>query len=219
MPTGAGVWSRPSDTTGRSATPGSSTWRNRCAKPGMTEIPCPLEAAAKRCGDRPVSYREFRHLVATAAAAFRQAGCNPADRIGVPAPNSPDYLVWLLAAMRIGAVCCPMSTRLPSRTVADQLRDIDCRTLVVDDPEIEGLGDAVTLRGRVLRVAGHGGGYVQGRPGAIPPSGSEEAARNVCAMTAAMPGPGENDLALDPACGTGGFPIDGATPIAGFRDG
>ena len=92
--------------------------------------------------------------MATAAEALRQAGCDAGDRVGILAPNSPDHLVWLLAAMRIGAVCCPMNIRLPNRTVADQLRRIDCRVLVVDAPQTEGLGDVIMLRGRDLAHPG-----------------------------------------------------------------
>ena len=107
----------------------------------MTEIPCPLDEAAARHGDRPavisgprtISWRELRSLVATAAAALRQAGCGPGDRIGILAPNSPGHLVWLLAVLRLGGVGCPMNTRLPDRSVAELLRRLDCRTLLVTD--------------------------------------------------------------------------------------
>ncbi len=128
----------------------------------MTEVRCPLEEAAERSGSRPavirgdreISYAGLRRRVATAAAALRQAGCVPGERVAILAPNSPDYLVWLLALLRLGAVCCPMNTRLPNRTVADLLRRIDCRKLVVQAPDEDGLGDHVTLiRGRNLAAA------------------------------------------------------------------
>ena len=109
----------------------------------MAEIRCPLEEAAERHGDRPavvsgarvVSYAEFHQRVAAVAAALQRAGCGPGERVAIFAPNSSDYLVWLLAIMRLGAVCCPMNTRLPHRTVADLLRRVDCRKLVVQAPE------------------------------------------------------------------------------------
>lgn len=128
----------------------------------MTEVRCPLEEAAERSGDRPavvrgdrvLSFAELRRRVAAAAAALRQAGCAPGERVAVLAPNSPDYLVWLLALLRLGAVCCPMNTRLPNRTVADLLRRIDCRKLVVQVPDERELGDHATLiRGRDLAAA------------------------------------------------------------------
>ena len=129
----------------------------------MTEVRCPLEEAAERSGDRPavvrgdrvLSFAELRGRVAAAAAALRQAGCAPGERVAVLAPNSPDYLVWLLALLRLGAVCCPMNTRLPNRTAADLLRRIDCRKLVVQVPDEQELGDHATLiRGRDLAAAG-----------------------------------------------------------------
>ena len=127
----------------------------------MADIACPLDEAAVRHGDRPavisgprtITWRELRHRVATAASSLREADCNPGDRIGILAPNSPDHLVWLLAVLRLGAVGCPMSPLLPNRTVAELLRRIDCRTLVVDAADTEGLGDVTTLRGRGLSRA------------------------------------------------------------------
>lgn len=141
----------------------------------MTEVRCPLEQAAERSGSRPavvrgdreLSYAELRRRVATAAAALRQAGCAPGERVAILAPNSPDYLVWLLALLRLGAVCCPMNTRLPNRTVADLLRRIECRKLVVRVPDEEGLGDRVTLiRGRDFAAA----------PAPLPEGGGDPAA-------------------------------------------
>ncbi len=125
----------------------------------MAEIPCPLEEAAERHADRPaivsgaraVSYAEFHQRVAHATAALRRAGCNPGERVAILAPNSPDYLVWLLAILRLGAVCCPMNTRLPHRTVVDLLRRVDCRKLVLEGTEQEGPGD---LTGDVQIVEG-----------------------------------------------------------------
>lgn len=136
----------------------------------MTEIRCPLEEQAERHGDRPavvsgarvVSYAEFHRRVAGVTAALRRAGCKPGERVAILAPNSPDYLVWLLAALRLGAVCCPMNTRLPHRTVADLLRRVDCRWLVTQAPEQEALGDltgdAQILEGGELAAEGLAGG-------------------------------------------------------------
>ena len=140
----------------------------------MTEIRCPLEEAAERHGDRAavvsgartVSFGEFHQRVGRVAAALERAGCRPGERVAVLAPNSPDYLVWLLAVLRLGAVCCPMNTRLPDRAVADLLRRVDCRKLVVQAPEQQGSGDAAgdgrmveghdlrVIRSRALEVAG-----------------------------------------------------------------
>ena len=133
----------------------------------MTEIRCPLEDAAERHGHRlavvngarEISYTEFQQRVARTTAALRAAGCNPGERVAILAPNSPDYLVWLLAIIRLGAVCCPMNTRLPHRTVADLLRRVDCRELLVDVPETE-LGDIPrgvgVIEGRELAAAADG---------------------------------------------------------------
>ena len=132
----------------------------------MSEIRCPLEEQAQRHGGRPavvsgaqvVSYLEFHRRVARVTAGLRRAGCAPGNRIAILAPNSPDYLAWLLAVLRVGAVCCPINTRLPYRTVADLLRRVDCRWLVTQASEREGFGDLIgnvrILEGRELADAG-----------------------------------------------------------------
>ena len=134
----------------------------------MTEIRCPLEEAAERHGDRPavvsgarvVSFGEFQQRVGRVTAALERAGCRPGERVAILAPNSPDYLVWLLAVLRLGAVCCPMNTRLPDRTVADLLHRVDCRWLVTQASEQEGLGDAA---GDARIVEGHDLRVIHGR--------------------------------------------------------
>ncbi len=151
----------------------------------MTEIRCPLEEAAERHRDRPafvsgaraVSYAEFHQRVARVTAALRRAGCNPGERVAILAPNSPDYLVWLLAVLRLGGVCCPMNTRLPHRTVADLLRRVDCRTLVVGEPErqrsTDTAGDTQVMQDHDLRVIQGNGLDVAGDrdpAGAAPPA-------------------------------------------------
>ncbi len=158
----------------------------------MTEIRCPLEEAAERHGARPafvsgaraVSYAEFHQRVARVTAALRRAGCNPGERVAILAPNSPDYLVWLLAVLRLGAVCCPMNTRLPHRTVADLLRRVDCRTLVVGESEQQGSTGAAgdtpimqdhdlrVIRGNDLDVAGDRGPTGADEPSAMDVQGS-----------------------------------------------
>ena len=136
----------------------------------MTEIRCPIEEQVEHHGGRPavvsgvraVSYAEFHRRVAEVTAGLKRAGCNPKDRIAILAPNSPDYLVWLLAVLRLGAVCCPMNTRLPHRTVADLLRRVDCRWLVTQTSERKGLDDLTDdvriLEGRELADAGRPSG-------------------------------------------------------------
>lgn len=117
----------------------------------MANIQCPLEEAAMLDGLRPavvsgsqvVSYAEFHQRVARVTSALRRIGCRPGERVAILAPNGPEYLVWLLAILRLGAVCCPMNTRLPSRTVVDLLQRIDCRMLVVQAHGYDDLGDMI----------------------------------------------------------------------------
>lgn len=120
----------------------------------MPEIQCPLAEAAERDGDgaaamtpsETVSFAELHRRVSRAAAVLRARGHGPGDRIGLFMPNSVTYLVWLLGVIRIGAVCCPMNTRVPVRTIADLLRRIDCETLIADEASVaQPIVDAASL--------------------------------------------------------------------------
>lgn len=106
----------------------------------MGEIRCPLEVAAVVHGNRPaivakgdvVSYREYERRVAGAVGRLRAAGCHAGERIAVLLPNAVEYLILLLAVMRLGAVACPLNTRVPRRSLRKLLDKIVCRKLVLD---------------------------------------------------------------------------------------
>lgn len=136
----------------------------------MSEIQCPLAAAAEQYGDRPavvtpfeaVSYSELHRRVLRAAVLLQTRGCQPGDRVGLFMSNSVEYLVWLFGVIRIGAVACPLNIRVPVRTIAGLLTRIDCQTLVVDD--VSGLQEKLAGVALVPRTALDGPGLGESLP-------------------------------------------------------
>ncbi|WP_042365001.1 FadD3 family acyl-CoA ligase [Streptacidiphilus neutrinimicus] len=89
-----------------------------------------VQAAGARYGGREAvvgprtrfDYTELARRVRRAAAGLMAAGVRPGDRIGIWAPNTPDYVVAALGAVSAGAVLVPLGTRLKGGEAAALLR-------------------------------------------------------------------------------------------------
>ena len=89
-----------------------------------------VQAAGVRHADREavvgprtrLDYAELARRVRRAAAGVMAAGIRPGDRIGIWAPNTPDYVVAALGAVSAGAVLVPLGTRLKGGEAAELLR-------------------------------------------------------------------------------------------------
>ncbi|SEK22306.1 FadD3 family acyl-CoA ligase [Streptacidiphilus jiangxiensis] len=98
-----------------------------------------VQAAGDRYGDREavvgprsrIGYAELACRVRRAAAGVMAAGVRPGDRIGIWAPNTPDYVVAALGAVSAGAVLVPLNTRLKGGEAAELLRRTRTRLLFV----------------------------------------------------------------------------------------
>lgn len=95
------------------------------------EIP---DEAAIVFGGAAVTYRELDGWTARVAARFAAAGVEAGDRIGVIGPNSVEWCVAALGALRAGAILVPLNARLVAAELADLLADAT-PTLVVADPD------------------------------------------------------------------------------------
>jgi o-succinylbenzoate---CoA ligase len=74
-------------------------------------------------GDEAWSYRELDARVDAAVAALRQRGVQPAERVGLHAPNSLAYVLAVHALMRLGATLVPLNTRLTQTEIEWQQHD------------------------------------------------------------------------------------------------
>lgn len=79
---------------------------------------------------RKISYQVYDQFINTAIARLKSLGIKKGDRVAICSPNSVEYLILLPALWRIGAISCPMSTRIPRPALLKQLKKINCRTLV-----------------------------------------------------------------------------------------
>ncbi|MPZ73595.1 MAG: AMP-binding protein [Nitriliruptorales bacterium] len=93
---------------------------------------------------RTLTYAELQHAVNAAAGAFRDAGIDKGDAVGLLLPMVPEAIVAVLAAARIGAVIVPMFTGYGPGAVRERLQDSGARLLVTCD--------TFPRRGRAVRL-------------------------------------------------------------------
>ena len=77
-----------------------------------------------------VTYAEADVRSAELARSLIALGVGPGMRVGVLAPNGPDFVIALLAAGRIGAVVVPVNTFFQARELGWLLRHADIHTLL-----------------------------------------------------------------------------------------
>ncbi len=117
----------------------------------------PLETALSFPGVE-VSYGELDRLVSGTARRIAEKGVGRGDRVALVMDRSVEAVILLFAAMRAGAVACPVSTRLPGVTLFERSRSLGV-SLTVGDRSFE---TAVAARALIERGPHE-------NPGAAPP--------------------------------------------------
>ncbi|WP_035804570.1 3-phosphoshikimate 1-carboxyvinyltransferase [Kitasatospora mediocidica] len=84
-------------------------------------------------GDRTVSWRELDERVDRAATALLAFGVRPGEPVAYQLPNWGEFVEVSLAALRIGAICCPLMPIFRQRELAFALRRSGARVLLVAD--------------------------------------------------------------------------------------
>ena len=80
---------------------------------------------------RDISYAELDALVNRAANAFLGLGLERGDRVALYLANTPQFIISLYGALKIGAVVVPINPLLTAEEVAYELSDSGARALVV----------------------------------------------------------------------------------------
>jgi acyl-CoA synthetase (AMP-forming)/AMP-acid ligase II len=80
-----------------------------------------------------ITYAEAAGRSAKMACRLLAAGVTKATRVGILAPNGPDFVVSFLAATRIGAVAVPINTFFQPPELRWLLRDADIHTVLAVD--------------------------------------------------------------------------------------
>ena len=90
------------------------------------------EAPAFVLGDQAISYRHFRALLCRAVLHLRAQGLRAGDVVGIEMPQTPLYLVVLLALGWMGALAVPLSPALRPRDREEVLRKYGVTGIVSD---------------------------------------------------------------------------------------
>ncbi|TVZ85419.1 amino acid adenylation domain-containing protein [Streptomyces sp. BK340] len=89
-------------------------------------------APALRDRERTLTYAELDRAAGALAAALRQAGVGPGDRVGLWLAKSAETVVAVHAALRLGAAYVPVDPAAPPARAAYILRDCSVAALVTD---------------------------------------------------------------------------------------
>ncbi len=103
------------------------------------------------CGEARLTWADLHAQVVAVAAAMRTEGVGPGDRVGVHLPNRPEFVVSMLAALRLGAVFVPVNPMFRPQELAHELTDAGVRLLVTLDALAPVVG-AVRDEARDLRT-------------------------------------------------------------------
>jgi long-chain acyl-CoA synthetase len=76
-------------------------------------------------------YRELDEASRRCAGALRGLGIRHGDRIALMLPNSPEYFIVFLGALRIGAIAVPVNTAYTGPEIKTQLNDAGASLLVM----------------------------------------------------------------------------------------
>ncbi|MGH8997950.1 MAG: class I adenylate-forming enzyme family protein [Acidimicrobiia bacterium] len=104
------------------------------------------DEAAIVIGDVSVSYRELDGWVSRVAARYEGAGIEVGDRVGVIGPNSVEWCVAALGAIRAGASLVPLNMRLTPDELADLVAGSTPTLVMADDASAGAMKDVAGRR-------------------------------------------------------------------------
>lgn len=83
--------------------------------------------------DRRFSYREYDELSNRIANALIAKGIQPGDRVAINLPNLPQYLVFMMGAIKAGCIISGLSPLASESEIAWQLEDLGAAALISFD--------------------------------------------------------------------------------------
>src|SRR5207249_5466717 len=114
---------------------------------GQTALACVNERGERRL----FTYAQLRHEVERLAAALRGMGIGKGDRITVYMPTSPEAILVMLAAVRIGAIHVVVFAGFGAKALGDRIRASGSRLVFTTDVTYR-KGKDVPLKGIVDRA-------------------------------------------------------------------
>jgi long-chain acyl-CoA synthetase len=154
------------------------------------------DAEAVVAGSVRMTYRGLGDSVERVAAGLHRLGLAAGERVGMLIGNRPEFVVGVLAALRLGAIAVPIGTRLAPDEVKFILEHSDARVFLVDHDSIRTVSGIRELKGVAIVQCGS---ETEGLAfGGLPPGERDAPPRPV---------PGEEDTAfLLYTSGTTGLP-------------
>lgn len=95
-------------------------------------------------GTATITFGELARKTSQFAQVLRGLGVRPGDRVLIRLPNSLDYPIAFLGAMKMGAISVPTSTLLTAEEVAYLAKDSGAVVLVTDAAAWHGMADDLT---------------------------------------------------------------------------
>ena len=96
------------------------------------------------------TYGELWDRVAAAGIGLRRLGVGTGDRVVILSRSRPEWVVFDLASLGLGAVVCPIYPGDPATRMAETIRRVNARLVVVEDGKLL-TGRAGGGRGRPVR--------------------------------------------------------------------
>mgnify|MGYP000509382015 FL=1 len=94
-------------------------------------------------GTATISFTELAEKTDRFAQVLHDLGVKPGDRVLIRLPNSLDYPIAFLGAMKMGAISVPTSTLLTAEEVAYLAKDSGAQVLVTDAAAWYGMADSI----------------------------------------------------------------------------
>ncbi len=145
------------------------------------------------CGGAAITYGALQQSIRQVAGGLAELGLGPNDKIVLYLPNGLAVVQLLYAALTLGAVAVPVTTRMSVRELADFCEDCEAKVLAFHRDQADALGDLLAARQGMASVAvgGEASGAVpfasllQDRAGALPtvPSDQDECMINYTSGT------------------------------------
>lgn len=83
--------------------------------------------------DRSFSYREYNALSNRIAHALTARGLKPGDRVAMHLPNLPQYLVFMMGALKAGCIISGLSPLATEREIEIQLKNLEAAAVISFD--------------------------------------------------------------------------------------
>lgn len=103
-------------------------------------------------GTATITFAELAHKTDQFSQLLRNLGVNVGDRVLIRLPNSLDYPIAFLGAMKMGAISVPTSTLLTAEEVAYLAKDSSAVVLVTDEAAWQGMAETLTAAPNLKHV-------------------------------------------------------------------